>query len=32
LTHGKINPSRIVPIGPTLDLSGEHGRARLGPG
>ena len=32
LTHEKINPSRIVPIGPTLDLSGEHGRARLGPG
>jgi len=32
LTHGKINPSRIVPIGPTLDLSGEHGRARLGAG
>jgi len=32
LTHEKINPSRIVPIGPTLDLSGEHGRARLGAG
>ena len=32
LTHEKINPSCIVPIGPTLDLSGEHGRARLGAG
>jgi glutathionyl-hydroquinone reductase len=32
LTHEKINPSRIVPMGPTLDLSGEHGRARLGAG
>jgi glutathionyl-hydroquinone reductase len=32
LTHEKINPSHIVPIGPTLDLSGEHGRARLGAG
>ena len=32
LTHEKINPSRIVPSGPTLDLSGEHGRARLGAG
>jgi len=32
LTHEKINPSRIVPIGPALNLSGEHGRARLGAG
>jgi glutathionyl-hydroquinone reductase len=28
-THEKINPSRIVPIGPVLDLTGDHGRARL---
>ena len=32
MTHGKINPSRLVPIGPVLDLTREHGRARLGPG
>jgi glutathionyl-hydroquinone reductase len=32
MTHEKINPSRIVPIGPILDLTGEHGRARLGAG
>jgi len=30
MTHGQINPSRIVPIGPILDLTGKHGRARLG--
>jgi glutathionyl-hydroquinone reductase len=30
MTHGEINPSRIVPIGPVLDLTGEHGRDRLG--
>jgi putative glutathione S-transferase len=30
MTHGAINPSRIVPIGPILDLTREHGRARLG--
>jgi len=30
MTHEKINPSRIVPIGPILDLAREHGRARLG--
>jgi putative glutathione S-transferase len=32
MTHEKINPSRIVPIGPILDLAREHGRARLGAG
>src|SRR5439155_7551152 len=26
MTHEEINPSRIVPIGPVLDLTGEHGR------
>jgi putative glutathione S-transferase len=29
MTHGNINPSRIVPIGPILQLTGEHGRATL---
>jgi len=32
MTHEKMNPSRIVPIGPILDLTGEHDRARLGAG
>jgi putative glutathione S-transferase len=32
MTHGAINPSRIVPIGPILDLTREHGRARLDAG
>ncbi len=30
LTHGDINPSRIVPAGPVLDLRAPHGRERLG--
>ena len=25
-THGSINPTRIVPLGPTLDLDAPHGR------
>ena len=29
-THGEINPTRIVPIGPALDLSAPHDRKRLG--
>jgi glutathionyl-hydroquinone reductase len=29
-THEEINPSRIVPVGPVLDLTGEHGRGKLG--
>ena len=32
MTHEEINPSRIVPMGPILDLTREHGRARLGAG
>jgi len=32
MTHGAINPSRIVPIGPILDLTREHGRATLDAG
>src|SRR6266853_2159404 len=31
-THEQINPSRIVPMGPILDLTREHGRARLDAG
>jgi len=30
VTHDDINPTRIVPIGPRLDLSTPHGRERLG--
>ena len=29
-THDDINPTRIVPLGPVLDLSLPHGRERLG--
>jgi putative glutathione S-transferase len=29
-SHTTINPTRIVPIGPALDLSAPHDRARLG--
>lgn len=29
LTHGGINPSRIVPAGPVLDLDAAHGREAL---
>jgi putative glutathione S-transferase len=29
-THDDINPTRIVPIGPMLDLNAPHGRERLG--
>ena len=29
MTHDDINPTRIVPIGPALDLSAPHGRERL---
>ena len=29
-THEEINPSRIVPLGPILDLTREHGRGKLG--
>lgn len=32
ITHDDINPTRIVPIGPALDLSRAHGRERLGAG
>lgn len=28
-THGEINPTRIVPIGPQLDLTSPHDRDRL---
>ena len=29
MTHDAINPTRIVPIGPILDLTQPHGRERL---
>jgi glutathionyl-hydroquinone reductase len=29
MTHDDINPTRIVPIGPLLDLNAPHGRERL---
>jgi putative glutathione S-transferase len=29
MTHADLNPTRIVPIGPSLDLSRRHGRERL---
>lgn len=30
MTHTNINPTRIVPIGPILDLSLPHGREKIG--
>jgi putative glutathione S-transferase len=29
MTHDEINPTRIVPIGPQLDLTSNHGRASM---
>jgi putative glutathione S-transferase len=29
MTHDEINPTRIVPIGPKLDLTSAHGRERM---
>jgi putative glutathione S-transferase len=29
MTHDRINPTRIVPKGPEIDLDGPHGRERL---
>ncbi len=29
VTHGDINPTRIVPLGPDQDLNSPHGRERL---
>lgn len=29
ITHDDINPTRIVPLGPILELTGDHGRSRL---
>lgn len=29
MTHEEINPTRIVPLGPELNLNGAHGRERL---
>ena len=30
MTHTEINPTRIVPIGPLLDLTKPHGREKIG--
>jgi putative glutathione S-transferase len=30
MTHDQINPTRIVPIGPAVDLTAPHGRAGMG--
>jgi glutathionyl-hydroquinone reductase len=30
-THDEINPTRIIPIGPQMDLTAPHHRARLSP-
>src|SRR3954453_15299748 len=30
MTHEEINPTRIVPLGPRLDLTKPHGREHLG--
>jgi glutathionyl-hydroquinone reductase len=30
MTHEEINPTRIVPLGPTVDLLQPHGREHLG--
>jgi putative glutathione S-transferase len=30
MTHDNINPTRIVPIGPALDLNAPHGRGETG--
>jgi putative glutathione S-transferase len=29
MTHTEINPTRIVPIGPSLDLTKVHGREKM---
>ena len=31
MSHGMINPTRIVPVGPDLDLEAPHGRERIRP-
>ena len=30
VTHEKLNPTRLVPLGPLVDWTAPHGRARLG--
>ena len=30
-SHRTLNPSGIVPVGPAVDFSGPHDRARLAP-
>jgi len=31
-SHGSINPTRVVPLGPPLDPDEPHERGRIGPG
>lgn len=31
-SHESINPTRVVPLGPIMDLTGPHGRGDTGPG
>ena len=30
MTHGSLNPSRVVPLGPEIDFTLSHGRGQLG--
>jgi len=30
-SHARLNPSRVVPVGPELDFASPHGREGLGP-
>ena len=30
MTHGSLNPSRVVPLGPEIDFTLPHGRGQLG--
>ncbi|MCY1074287.1 hypothetical protein [Archangium lansingense] len=30
-SQDSVNPSRLIPMGPQVDLLAEHNRARLGP-
>lgn len=29
MSHGPINPTRIVPVGPLIDFDAPHGRERM---
>ena len=32
MTHGEINPTRLVPLGPTLNLAAPHHREKISAG